>query len=131
VINNNEPKSTVVLTEIEHAVLLGALAVWGGPALPTDALARAMGWVDTEDFETDGTRLSLDLQKMQPLSDLDWARALVAAEFALVSSVYGTAGDWEVITSISRSEAFATLPLLQKKLTRLSRAALRAFQEPQ
>jgi hypothetical protein len=47
--NTPEP-IPVDLTQDERYLLTRGLAEWGGPASPTDELARAMGFLSSEDL---------------------------------------------------------------------------------
>ena len=106
----------VDLPDEQRDLMITALLEWGGPARPTDTIARAMGFASAEAICREGERLRSALRRRQAMSKRDWARALVATEIVFASSYYGAAGDWEVITGWSDERTLPLLRNLQRSL---------------
>jgi hypothetical protein len=107
---------SVELTSEQRELLWQGLHQWGGPALPTSAVARAMGFVDVEALHLEGQRIGELLRADAPMSVQDWARALVATEIVFSSSYYGAAGDWEALTRWSDEQTLEMLRTIQRAL---------------
>jgi hypothetical protein len=104
------------LSDEERRLLRCGLSEWGGPANPTDDLARAFGFRDVADFDQARKRLRLALHERESLSAEDWRRVLVATEVVFVSDVFGSGQDWSITTGLSDGETIALLRGLQRKL---------------
>lgn len=116
---DSEELVAVELPDDARELTIEALHQWGGPTRPTDALARAMGFVNRQALHTEGRRLRAALNEREPLSKRDWARVLVATEFVFASAYYGAAGDWADLSGWSDSESLRRLRALQRHLAGL------------
>jgi hypothetical protein len=106
----------VELTEDERAMLRWGLLDWGGPATPTDALARVMGF-ESIDALYEGSRRIADLVSTRSaLSRRDWTRSLIATELVWASDVLGSGLDSVYTFGYSDTEAVVILRSIQRKL---------------
>ena len=119
----------IVLSEPERTVLAAAITEWSGPAMCTDELAVAMGFVDTSDFDGERGRLLAAVRREGDLSLRDWARILVLTEFVFVSDVFGSGYEWSLTTGLDDGETLRTLRGLQRKLT-MAGAGRSQFRRP-
>ena len=130
-VNSDEPVK-VDLTVAEQDLLVQGLAQWGGPASPTDALARAIGFQGKDDL-WQGIRTH-PARRLAPRRAHDAGR--LAAHPArdrdrLRSDVVGAGTDWPVTTGLSDQETVAALRAIQKKIGRaLYRAGPTADKRP-
>jgi hypothetical protein len=115
----NEQLVSVDLTESERDLLTRGLLEWIGPARPTEELAVALGFRGIADLLGDTQRLRAALKDEQPLSALDWARALAATEIAFASDVFGSGYEWSTTAGLSDIATLSTLRGLQQKLVRI------------
>ncbi len=106
----------VELSEDERRLLEAGLREWGGAARPTMPLVRLLGLRTIDDFYNTVDRLDSDLAATSALAPLDWVRALLATEIALVSDLFGSGVDWPTTTGMSDEKSLATLRTLQRKL---------------
>lgn len=106
----------VDLTSDEVVLLAGALVDWGGPAHPTEALARALGFAGLRDLGTEGNRIAQDIRHGRPLTPLDWTRALLSAEICFGSDLLGTGSEWDCIHGGNDEDWLRTLRGLARKL---------------
>lgn len=106
----------VELTEEERVMLRWGLLDWGGPASPTEALVRVMGFESIADLHTSARRIAESVWTGRGLSRRDWTRALVATEFVWASDVFGSGLDSIHSLGYSDSEAVATIRSVQRKL---------------
>lgn len=106
----------VDLTEAERALLRWGLLDWGGPAHPTDALVRVMGFESIVAMHASARPLAEAVWTGAGLTRRDWTRALVAAEFVWASDVYGSGLDSVYTFGYTDEEAVATLRSTQRKL---------------
>jgi hypothetical protein len=106
----------VELTEEERAMLRWGLLDWGGPASPTEAIVRVMGFESVADLYTNARRIAELVWTGKGLSRRDWTRALVATEFVWASDVFGSGLDSIHTLGYSDSEAVATIRSVQRKL---------------
>jgi hypothetical protein len=107
----------VELDQDEQDMLTQGLSDWGGPAYGSDALAVAMGFDSIDQMAVDSQSLVEAIRSNQTLSRRDWTRALVATEFAFVSTVLGTGRDqWTSINGGTEEHWFHVLRRLQRKL---------------
>lgn len=104
----------VDLTDIERRLLLAGLTEFGGPAAGAPALAPLVGAVSTDAFYQLTERLRVAIKNQAPLSDLDWARALVLTEICWASDILGAASEFG--TNMPDSVALPALRSLQRKL---------------
>jgi hypothetical protein len=89
------------------------------PTRPTDALAQVIGFADVSAMFKEGRRIRADLKSGDALCKRDWQRALVAVEIVWASSVYGAAGDWEIVSTWCDEKTLRVLRRLQSKLAGL------------
>lgn len=106
--------ANVDLTDDERRLLLAGLMEYGGPAAGAGALAPLVGAKDIDAFFQLTDRLSMAVKNGQPLSDLDWARALVLTEICWASDILGAASEFG--TNLSDERALPALRSLQRKL---------------
>jgi hypothetical protein len=104
----------VELTDVERRLLLAGLMEYGGPAAGAGALAPLVGTESVEAFFQLTDRLTAAIKHGEPLSDLDWARALVLTEICWASDILGAASDFG--TNMSDEVALPALRSLQRKL---------------
>jgi hypothetical protein len=113
--------ANVALSPDERDLLAHGLDHWGGPAHPTDALARVMGFENREILYREGDRIAEQLRSGASLSAADLARALIATEFVFASDYYGAGWDWESVTGFSDEDTIKRLRGVQRKLIGLAR----------
>jgi hypothetical protein len=105
---------SVELTDVERRLLTAGLMEYGGPAAGAGVLAPLVGVDGVDAFFLLTDRLSVAIQTGQPLSDLDWARALALTEICWASDILGAASDFS--TNLPDEVALPTLRSLQRKL---------------
>jgi hypothetical protein len=114
----------VDLTPNERYVLARGLAEWGGPASPTEELARAMGYRSSEDlWQGKGRELCEALRRGDQLTREDWLRTLLATEIVFASDVVGAGMDWSITTGLSDEETIKVLRSIQRKISHALRPA--------
>ena len=114
---NSDELIQVDLTPAEQDMLAQGLSQWGGPASPTDELARAMGFQGTQDlWRGKGRELRDALRLGKPLTRQDWRRTLLATEIVFASDVVGVGTDWPFTTGLSDEETITALRTIQKKI---------------
>jgi hypothetical protein len=111
------------LTEMERSILASGLLEWGGPASPTDDLARVLGFDDVRALYDQGRALAMSLRAGEPLTPADWRRALLATELAFASDVLGSGVDWSTTTGWRDDETIGYLRNIQRKLAPIAREA--------
>jgi hypothetical protein len=122
-VNSDEPIN-VDLTPAEQDLLVQGLVQWGGPASPTDALARAIGFQGSADLcQGEGRSLRDALRLGTPLTPRDWRRTLLATEIVFASDVVGAGTDWPITTGLSDQETITALRTTQKKIGHALRQA--------
>jgi hypothetical protein len=124
--SNSEDLIALDLTDDESAVLRAGLDAWGGPARATQEIAVAIGFRDQGDLLAEGDRIRIALETRQPLSPLDWARAVLATEIAFASQLVGSGEDWEVTTGFSDADTIRILRQIQRNLPRRVYAVVRS-----
>jgi hypothetical protein len=112
----------VELTEDERAILRRDLLDWGGPANPTVALVRVMGFESIGDLHESARRIADVVWTGAALSRRDWTRALVATEFVWASEVFGSGLDSVYTFGYSDAEAVALLRSVQRELRKAGAA---------
>jgi hypothetical protein len=117
----DEEVVSVDLTQAEFHLLRAGLSEWGGPATPTDYLARLLGSAGLEDLDADLRRLRQALAKGPRLSRADWRRVLLATEIVFISDVVGSGRDWSITTGMADDESLWRLRSIQKKLASVIR----------
>ncbi len=112
------------LTDRERTFICDALFEWRGAAgwapLPIDAL----GLNSWDDFDALTDRLHDSILRKDPLTDLDWTRALFIAEITWASALIGAGLDFETVTGFSDAEAVRVLRSIQRKVATSGRANL-------
>ena len=78
------------LTDDERAVLACGLIEWGGPATPTDEIARLLGFADVRALHREGGRIARALRSGEGLTSSDWRRALMSTELVFASDLVGS-----------------------------------------
>jgi hypothetical protein len=117
-VNSDEPIK-IGLTPAEQDLLVQGLAQWGGPASPTDELARAIGFRSSQDlWQGQGRELRDAVRLGQSLTARDWRRTLLATEIVFASDVVGAGTDWPITTGLSDQETITALRAIQKKIGR-------------
>jgi hypothetical protein len=106
----------VELPEDQRELLIQGLAQWGGPARPTDAGVRAIGFADRDALLREGAQIRAALAAREPLTAADWRRALAAAELVFASDVHGAGVDWEAVTGWTDAETIHVLRKVQRTL---------------
>ena len=110
------------LTAQERNLLVQGLGHWGGPAQPTDELARVMGFLGEEDLlRGEGRRLRESVAEGVALTWLDWRRTLLATEIVFASVIVGAGWDWSITTGLSDEETIKLLRAAQEKVLRAVR----------
>lgn len=107
---------TVDLSDDERSMLRWGLLDWGGPASPTDDLARVMGFESVADLYVQARRMAEDVWTGKGLTRRDWTRALVATEFVWASDVFGSGLDAVYTWGFSDAEGVVLLRSIQRKL---------------
>ena|SRR5438105_2822021 len=124
--SNSEDLIALDLTDDESAVLRAGLDAWGGPARATQEIAVAIGFRDNADLLAEGDRIRIALETRQPLSPLDWARAVLATEIAFASQLVGSGEDWEITTGFSDANTIRILRQMQRNLPGRVHVAVRS-----
>ena len=116
---NSSKPIPVDLIPNERYVPARGLAEWGGPASPTDELARAMGFRGSEDlWQGEGRDLREAVRQGEHLTREDWRRTLLATEIVFASDVVGAGMDWSITTGLSDEETIRVLRIIQRKISR-------------
>ena len=105
---------SVDLPDDERLLLVSGLAEFGGPAKGAAMIAPLVGAASVDDFFRLTDRLENAIRGKDPLSDLDWARALLITEICWASDLLGAASEFS--TNMSDARALAALRSLQRKL---------------
>ncbi len=111
------------LTKEEREILARGLIDWGGPASPTDEIARLLGFTDMEALFGEGRRIADDLQSGQALTPSDWRRALFATELVFASDLVGSGIDWSGTSGFSDERTIRLLRSIQVKVRSATIAA--------
>ncbi|WP_331721612.1 MULTISPECIES: hypothetical protein [unclassified Streptomyces] len=117
----SETAGSDLLTDGEIKLLRRALAEWGGPAHCSDHLAVGMGFADQHDLLDQCDRLRNALADDAPLTQVDWARVLLATEIVFVSDLMGSGVEWSTTTGLSDESTIRALRSIQRKLGRTIR----------
>lgn len=123
---NPEEHVEYELTTVERSVLRQGLLQWGGPAYCSEELSIAMGFISVANLLDDGERIGASIGSCQPLSHIDWTRALLATEFDFISDTIGAGHDWSIASGFSDEETLKTIRELQIHLV-AGGSALRNF----
>ena len=105
---------SVDLSEDERELLVSGLNEYLGPAKGAAVLAPLVGAGNRQEFFQLLNRLMSAIETAQPLSELDWTRALMLTEISWASDILGAAS--EIQTTIRDDKALPLLRSLQRKL---------------
>ncbi|MFC4049394.1 hypothetical protein ACFOY4_06850 [Actinomadura syzygii] len=103
----------------EVGLLRRALLEWGGPAHCSDELAVGMGFDGVDDLLDQCHRIRGALERDEPMSSLDWARALLATEIVFVSDVAGSGYQWATTTGYTDEFTIRLIRSIQRKLAKV------------
>ena len=109
-------QTRVDLDPQERRVLAYGLGEWLGPARPTEELAVAMGFAGIADLNSEVLRLNRAILADEPLSPLDWVRALLATEIVFISDMVGSGRDWQITVGIPDDVTVEALRRVQDKI---------------
>lgn len=112
----------VDLTDDERAVLACGLSEWGGPATPTDEIARLLGFTDVRALRREGGRIARALRSDEGLTAADWRRAVASTELVFASDLVGSGVDWSATTGFDDAETIRLLRSIQCKLVSIVRS---------
>jgi hypothetical protein len=117
-IDPGEEKRPVDLgvTPAESGFLALAIDQWGGPASPTDEIARLTGFGDAAEMREGLRRIGDRLVAQESMSRRDWRRALVATELVSGSDTHGAGVEWQIVSGRDDCESLGVLRELQRKL---------------
>ncbi|WAJ43695.1 hypothetical protein OK015_21265 [Mycobacterium sp. Aquia_216] len=82
------------LTDDERDLLSHGLNEYGGPIRNQLVMVRALGLPDRESFDTLVARLGKAIWRKEPLSKIDWARAVFLTEVSWASNLVGSGLDF-------------------------------------
>src|ERR1700716_3480223 len=102
----------------EVQLLRKGLMEWSGPARCTEEFAVAMGFNSAADLPVHCREIRAALVAEESLEPMDWARALLATEFAFASDVVGSGYEWSTTTGWTDEVTVKTLRSIQRKLVR-------------
>jgi hypothetical protein len=100
-----------------------ALSEWGGLASYKPLPITILGVSDWAKFDPLTDRLATAITQHEPLSDLDWARALFLTEISWASDLVGAGVEFALVSN-SDEEAVKLLRSIQRKISSSSRADL-------
>lgn len=104
------------LTDDERMLLSQGLNEYGGPIRNQLVMVRALGLPDRASFDTLVDRLHTAISRMEPLSKLDWARAVFLTEVSWASNLVGSGLDFA--TSVRDENAAPLMRSIQRKIGR-------------
>jgi hypothetical protein len=84
----------IELTDDERDLLSHGLNEYGGPIRNQLVMARALGLPDQASFDTLVARLRKAIWRKEPLSKVDWARAVFLTEVSWASNLVGSGLDF-------------------------------------
>jgi hypothetical protein len=91
---------------------------------------QALGLSTAQELSQLALRLADAVGDNQPLTDLDWARALYLTECCWASSLVGLGPDFAAATGLSDADALSMLRRIQRKIGGAERANLLFAQHP-
>lgn len=106
----------IELTDDERRLIYHGLNEYGGPIRGQSVMLRALGLSDRREFDELIDRLRGAIWRKQPLSGLDWARAVFLTEVSWASDMVGAGLDFA--TNLPDDEAAPLLRSIQWKLNR-------------
>ena len=98
------------------ATATSALKQWRSVASYKPLPITMLGFSSWPEFDGAVEELRDTIERQQPLSELDWTRVLVLTEIALASNVLGAGLDFELVSSVSDTDAVELLRSIQRKL---------------
>jgi hypothetical protein len=104
------------LTSEEVELLAAGLMEWSGPARCTDEFAVAMGFLNAASLPRACIHIRRAITQNEPLSPMDWARALLVTEVSFASDAMGSGVDWSTTTGWTDELSIKTLRRIQRKL---------------
>ncbi|WP_335329444.1 hypothetical protein [Mycobacterium kyogaense] len=110
------------LADDERTLLLAGLLEFGGPAMGSRVVAPIVGAANLDQFFELTDRLRASIAAGEPLSGLDWTRALVLTEICWASDVLGAASDFGM--NLTDDGAVRALRSLQRKIVTGERVTL-------
>jgi hypothetical protein len=113
---------TIDLTDDERQFMFYGLGEWLGPARGARLLLPVFGMSTTDEFYDMVTRLTEAMRAAEPLSDLDWARALLLTEISWASQLLGAGVDFA--TNVRDEIAIGLLRSIQYKISDSERLQL-------
>jgi hypothetical protein len=93
---------------------MSGLGEFGGPAKGASLVAPLVGAASIHDFFQLTDRLQNAIRRGEPLSNLDWARALAITEICWASDLLGAGSEFG--TNMRDERALPALRSLQRKL---------------
>lgn len=121
---NSSELVAVDLTGDERDFIRQTLDEWRRSAAGKPFPFQVLGLSTWEQFGELIVRLERAVTDREPLTDLDWARALLLSEVTFASSLIGAGLDFEIGTRFSDAEAMGLLRGLQRKIGGYERAKL-------
>jgi hypothetical protein len=113
---------TIDLTDDERQFMFYGLGEWLGPARGAQLLLPVFGVSTANEFYDMVTRLTEAMRAAEPLSDLDWARALLLTEISWASQLLGAGVDFA--TNVRDEIAIGLLRSIQYKISDSGRLQL-------
>jgi hypothetical protein len=110
------------LTEDEQSLMIHGLNEYRGPVRSQSLIAPLVGASTVDEFYDLVRRLLDAVHDKQPLSDLDWARALFLTEICWASDVLGAGIDF--VSNFQDEQAAPLLRSIQRKVSTPERFAL-------
>ena len=104
------------LTDDERMLLSQGLNEYGGPIRNQLVMVRALGLPNRASFDTLVDRLHTAISRVEPLSRLDWARAVFLTEVSWASNLVGSGLDFA--TSVRDEKAAPLMRSIQWKIGR-------------
>lgn len=102
------------LTDDERTLLCQGLNEYGGPIRNQVVMVRALGLPDQTAFDNVVDRILTAISRKEPLSRLDWARAVFLTEVSWVSNLVGSGLDFA--TSVRDENAAPLMRAIQRKI---------------
>ncbi|OBJ51299.1 hypothetical protein [Mycobacterium sp. 1423905.2] len=113
---------TIDLDDEERSLMMHGLNEYFGPARGQALLAPMVGCSTIDEFYDLVLRLKKSVINVEPLSDLDWVRALVLTEICWASDVLGAGIDFA--TNFRDEKAAPLLRSMQRKINTSQRLIL-------
>lgn len=113
----------VDLSERERGFIDAVLREWGGSAGSAPMPIEVLGLSTWDEFDALTDRLRGAITRGEPLTNLDWARALFLTEVGWASDLVGSGLDFSIVR-FADEEAVKLLRALQRKISNRQRAQL-------